>query len=56
MVSSSPTNYQPPNWPDFSFGTWTPWWYYGGYYWEDDVYYGDGGSYDYLSGYTDATG
>ncbi|MBE9524237.1 MAG: hypothetical protein IMY76_04005 [Chloroflexi bacterium] len=25
-VTSSPTNYQPPNWPNFSFGTWIPWW------------------------------
>ncbi|MBT3390794.1 MAG: hypothetical protein HN413_10310 [Chloroflexi bacterium] len=28
-VTSSPTNYQPPNWPDFSFGYWTPWWWWG---------------------------
>jgi len=27
-IQSSPTNYQPPNWPDFSFGYWTPWWWY----------------------------
>jgi len=27
-VKSSPTNYQPPNWSDFSFGYWTPWWWY----------------------------
>ncbi len=27
QVSSSPSNYEPPNWPDFDFGTWTPWWY-----------------------------
>ncbi len=33
-VTSTPTNYSPPNWPDFSFGFWTPWWYWdaeGGY-------------------------
>jgi len=27
-VTSSSTNYQPPNWPGFTFGTWTPWWWY----------------------------
>jgi uncharacterized protein YfaS (alpha-2-macroglobulin family) len=27
-VSSSPSIYQPPNWPDFTFGIWTPWWWY----------------------------
>jgi uncharacterized protein YfaS (alpha-2-macroglobulin family) len=26
QVSSSPSYYAPPNWPDFTFGTWTPWW------------------------------
>lgn len=29
-VSSTPTSYSPPNWPDFIFGKWQPWWYYGG--------------------------
>ncbi len=28
LVTSTPTNYSPPNWPDFSFGTWKPWWNY----------------------------
>jgi uncharacterized protein YfaS (alpha-2-macroglobulin family) len=27
-VTSSPSNYQPPNWPGFTFGSWTPWWWY----------------------------
>jgi uncharacterized protein YfaS (alpha-2-macroglobulin family) len=27
QVSSSPSHYSPPNWPDFVFGTWTPWWF-----------------------------
>lgn len=26
QVTSSPGQYSPPNWPDFTFGTWTPWW------------------------------
>lgn len=28
QVTSSPSNYEPPNWPDFVFGTWKPWWWY----------------------------
>jgi alpha-2-macroglobulin len=27
-VSATPGSYSPPNWPDFTFGTWTPWWWY----------------------------
>ena len=27
-VTASPGSYSPPNWPDFTFGTWTPWWVY----------------------------
>ena len=27
-VTASPGYYSPPNWPDFTFGKWTPWWYY----------------------------
>ncbi len=40
-VSNTPTNYQPPNWTEFTFGVWQPWWvgyrmmasksFYGGY-------------------------
>ncbi len=51
-VTSTPTNYSPPNWPEFSFGFWTPWWY-----WYDDAE----GSYDSsvsetFTGTTDAAG
>ncbi len=28
IISGTPTNYNPPNWPDFTFGIWRPWWYY----------------------------
>jgi uncharacterized protein YfaS (alpha-2-macroglobulin family) len=28
-VTSTTSNYNPPNWPDFVFGTWNPWWFYG---------------------------
>ena len=34
------TNYAPPNWPDYTFGTWKPWWTlvydYGDYGYEDE--------------------
>lgn len=30
LVSTSPSNYSPPNWPDFIFGIWQPWWWYYG--------------------------
>jgi len=30
QVRTSPGHYDPPNWPDFTFGTWTPWWWYSG--------------------------
>ncbi len=36
LVTSTPTNYQPPNWPDFTFGTWTPWWWYGRRTWQEN--------------------
>jgi uncharacterized protein YfaS (alpha-2-macroglobulin family) len=26
QVSLTPSIYSPPNWPDFTFGSWTPWW------------------------------
>ncbi len=28
QVTTSPGNYSPPNWPDFTFGSWQPWWFY----------------------------
>jgi len=50
-VNSTPTNYQPPNWPQFTFGYWTPWWWF---------YEGmgpDGGSLsENFAGRTDASG
>jgi hypothetical protein len=51
-VNASPTNYQPPNWPDFTFGFWTPWWYFA-------EWYGGGsqpGQQWNFSGRTDSTG
>ncbi len=51
-VSSTPTNFQPPNWPDFNFGYWTPWWWFYDYY-NDGSSSSTGISYD---GKTDASG
>jgi uncharacterized protein YfaS (alpha-2-macroglobulin family) len=28
QVTTSPGSYSPPNWPDFTFGSWQPWWWY----------------------------
>ncbi len=28
QVTTSPGSYSPPNWPDFTFGSWRPWWYF----------------------------
>ena len=28
QVTTSPGNYSPPNWPDFTFGVWQPWWFH----------------------------
>jgi alpha-2-macroglobulin len=50
LVSSTPTNYNPPNWPKFTFGIWQPWWWF-------DRGPGDGETqYQNFSGLTDATG
>ncbi len=50
LVSSTPTNYNPPNWPDFTFGIWEPWWWF----YKSP---GDGETqYQNFSGLTDATG
>ncbi|MFO8036101.1 MAG: alpha-2-macroglobulin family protein [Anaerolineales bacterium] len=50
-VNTQPTNYQPPNWPDFTFGMWTPWWMF----WQGPGYEDGGGHYTF-SGRTDASG
>lgn len=53
-VSSSPSSYAPPGWPDFTFGQWTPWWSF----YEVGYGYGgsDGGNAQTYSGKTDAAG
>jgi uncharacterized protein YfaS (alpha-2-macroglobulin family) len=50
-VTSTPSNYQPPNWPGFSFGTWRPWWYY-----YEDLDESGGTEVQTYEGVTDATG
>ena len=57
-VNSTPTNYNPPNWPDFTFGTWTPWWWYGYFYEAEYGYSGYDSGYDSetFTGITDSTG
>ncbi|WP_152974031.1 alpha-2-macroglobulin family protein [Levilinea saccharolytica] len=55
QVSSAPGSYSPPNWPDFTFGSWTPWWYYG----KGGPYGYDGPNFDQsqtFTGQTDASG
>ena len=59
QVSTSPSNYSPPNWPDFTFGFWQPWWWY----YEPFIAYEGSGPYGFESveievfeGKTDATG
>ena len=52
-VSASPSNYSPPNWPDFIFGEWSPWWGYGGWGWDDEI---RGSDTQTFSGRTDASG
>ncbi|MGW8319562.1 MAG: alpha-2-macroglobulin family protein [Candidatus Promineifilaceae bacterium] len=60
-VTSSPSSYTPPNWPDFIFGTWTPWWYDFGFYYTAEAYYpfgpeSPGSTSETYTGVTDATG
>ncbi|MDX9828843.1 MAG: alpha-2-macroglobulin family protein [Anaerolineae bacterium] len=58
-VSTSPSSYAPPNWPEFIFGRWRPWWfayepmdYRGGY----PPYPSRETTVETLSGMTDASG
>jgi len=52
-VTSSPGSYQPPGWPEFSFGTWTPWWW-----WMEGISPPDGGetTVETFQGLTDSSG
>ena len=55
QVTTSPTNYDPPNWPDYVFGSWRPWWLfdYGG---PGGPEGGSGGVTQTFSGKTDVAG
>jgi alpha-2-macroglobulin len=51
QVTTSPGEYAPPNWPDFTFGRWEPWW------WFDFGYPGGGETkVETFTGKTDANG
>jgi len=50
LVGSTPTNYSPPNWPDFTFGIWQPWFWFGPTPFDGET------EYQNFSGVTDATG
>jgi uncharacterized protein YfaS (alpha-2-macroglobulin family) len=61
QVSSSPSNYSPPNWPGFVFGTWTPWWFAYGPVYLEEAYAPYGPPYEEVDvetffGVTDASG
>jgi uncharacterized protein YfaS (alpha-2-macroglobulin family) len=58
QVSSTPSDYSPPNWPGFVFGHWTPWWYaYGPFYYEEAYWpSSEGTTVETFSGVTDASG
>jgi uncharacterized protein YfaS (alpha-2-macroglobulin family) len=55
-VASTPSTYKPPNWPEFTFGIWTPWWFFGRYAEWD--YYGSTGetTYETFTSQTDSGG
>ncbi|HET60567.1 MAG TPA: hypothetical protein ENN32_09395, partial [Chloroflexi bacterium] len=52
-VNAEETNYQPPNWPEFFFGEWTPWWWYDWYWYGGS---GKGQTWQVFEGRTDASG
>ena len=57
LVNSSPTNYSPPNWPDFNFGIWQPWWWYYEYSFESVGPFGpEFSEMETFEGQTDASG
>ncbi len=59
QVTTSQTNFTPPNRDDYVFGSWTPWWGYRSYFEDDEGNYGRGYKPPKtwtLAGKTDATG
>ncbi|HSF80912.1 MAG TPA: alpha-2-macroglobulin family protein [Anaerolineales bacterium] len=60
QVFTSPGHYAPPNWPDFTFGTWEPWWWFYRPVYSETTEYFSGpegeGQVEAFSGITDAAG
>ncbi len=54
QVTSSPSSYSPPNWPDFTFGAWTPWWEFNDF--NGPVNPGGASKVETFSGKTDSSG
>jgi len=52
QITTSPGTYSPPNWSDFTFGTWKPWWWFYDFY--DQI--PEGTQTQTFNGKTDATG
>jgi alpha-2-macroglobulin len=58
-VTATPGHYAPPNWPDFTFGTWTPWWPWGRFDHHMEMMWPmpeEPAAVEHFSGVTDATG
>jgi alpha-2-macroglobulin len=57
-VTSTPTDYSPPGWRGFTFGTWTPWWYFDSFGVNEEFYFPGGptGVVETFSGVTNAGG
>ncbi len=52
QITTSPSNYSPPNWSDFTFGNWKPWWWFYDFYSQIP----EGTQTQTFSGKTDAVG
>ena len=55
-VASTPSTYQPPDWPDFTFGIWKPWWFFRWSFGWDDYGPSEETTYETFTGQTDAAG
>lgn len=55
-VSESSTNYNPPNWPDYTFGSWSPWWVFDSSNNIEYSPYNDGSDTQIYSGKTNSSG
>jgi alpha-2-macroglobulin len=55
-VSSTASSYSPPNWPEFTFGYWTPWWRIYDYSYEYGYIEREPENWETFTGLTDAGG